>query len=256
MLDAASKVRPRSRQPAGAPHDGAAPWLADALIGPTRGGSTKTRTRSLPGMSPRRRRARGEDVHELARGMPHVTVWDENAGRPVYQVGGKVVRLLPQPSARCQGPRDRRALRRRHLRVGAVGGRQAGPPGSGRPVLSGWIDPHILYSAPGIAPRPEAFGARSRRARPARDRAPSPFSGSGERARADCPRSRARPNGTSLHVPLGGTDGRWTRIVRAVDAGRRWRGAMGTVDGVRARVPPGGSIGGYRCPTTSSCAAE
>jgi hypothetical protein len=40
-------------------------------------------------MSPRRRRARVEDVHELARGMPHVTVWDETTDRPVYQVGGK-----------------------------------------------------------------------------------------------------------------------------------------------------------------------
>src|SRR3954467_1959378 len=40
-------------------------------------------------MSPRPRKARVEDVHELARGMPHVTVWDENTDRPVYQVGGK-----------------------------------------------------------------------------------------------------------------------------------------------------------------------
>jgi hypothetical protein len=40
-------------------------------------------------MAPRRRKARVEDVHELARGMPHVTVWDESTDRPVYQVGGK-----------------------------------------------------------------------------------------------------------------------------------------------------------------------
>jgi len=40
-------------------------------------------------MSPRRRKARVEDVHELALAMPHVTVWDEKADRPVYQVGGK-----------------------------------------------------------------------------------------------------------------------------------------------------------------------
>ena len=40
-------------------------------------------------MSPRPRKARVEDVHKLARGMPHVTVWDENTDRPVYQVGGK-----------------------------------------------------------------------------------------------------------------------------------------------------------------------
>lgn len=40
-------------------------------------------------MSARRRKARVEDVHELALAMPHVTVWDERAERPVYQVGGK-----------------------------------------------------------------------------------------------------------------------------------------------------------------------
>ena len=40
-------------------------------------------------MSPRSRKARVEDVHELALAMPHVTVWDEKAERPVYQVGGK-----------------------------------------------------------------------------------------------------------------------------------------------------------------------
>jgi hypothetical protein len=40
-------------------------------------------------MSPRPRKAQVEDVHDLARGMPHVTVWDEKTDRPVYQVGGK-----------------------------------------------------------------------------------------------------------------------------------------------------------------------
>ncbi|MGW6280396.1 MmcQ/YjbR family DNA-binding protein [Kribbella sp. NPDC055071] len=37
------------------------------------------------------RRARVADVHEIARGMPHVTVWERDDGtdRPVYQVGGK-----------------------------------------------------------------------------------------------------------------------------------------------------------------------
>jgi hypothetical protein len=34
-------------------------------------------------------RARVEDVHDLARGMPHVTVWREGSDRPIYQVGGK-----------------------------------------------------------------------------------------------------------------------------------------------------------------------
>jgi hypothetical protein len=40
-------------------------------------------------VSPRSRKARVEDVHELALRMPHVTVWDEESDRPVYQVGGK-----------------------------------------------------------------------------------------------------------------------------------------------------------------------
>lgn len=35
------------------------------------------------------RRARVEDVHELASGMPHVTVVHGSQGNPVYQVGQK-----------------------------------------------------------------------------------------------------------------------------------------------------------------------
>ncbi|TYB49260.1 MmcQ/YjbR family DNA-binding protein [Actinomadura chibensis] len=35
------------------------------------------------------RRARVEDVHELALGMPHVTVVHGKGGNPIYQVGGK-----------------------------------------------------------------------------------------------------------------------------------------------------------------------
>src|SRR5689334_15512469 len=37
------------------------------------------------------RKARVADVHEIASGMPHVTVWERDDGtdRPVYQVGGK-----------------------------------------------------------------------------------------------------------------------------------------------------------------------
>jgi hypothetical protein len=37
------------------------------------------------------RNARVADVHEIARAMPHVTVWerDDGSDRPVYQVGGK-----------------------------------------------------------------------------------------------------------------------------------------------------------------------
>jgi hypothetical protein len=35
------------------------------------------------------RQARVEDVHELALGLPHVTVLHGTQGNPVYQVGGK-----------------------------------------------------------------------------------------------------------------------------------------------------------------------
>jgi len=40
-------------------------------------------------MRGRSRRARIEDVHQLALGMPHVTVYPGTEERPVYQVGGK-----------------------------------------------------------------------------------------------------------------------------------------------------------------------
>jgi hypothetical protein len=41
------------------------------------------------------------DVHELAQGMPHVTVVHGNSGNPVYQVGGKsfVFFRTPRPDA-------------------------------------------------------------------------------------------------------------------------------------------------------------
>src|SRR3954453_23679271 len=47
------------------------------------------------------RPARGEDVHELALGMPHVTVVHGSRGNPVYQVGGKsfVFFRTPRPDA-------------------------------------------------------------------------------------------------------------------------------------------------------------
>src|SRR5580698_10227439 len=47
------------------------------------------------------RRARAEDVHELAAGMPHVTVQYGPSGNPVYQVGGKsfVFFRTPRPDA-------------------------------------------------------------------------------------------------------------------------------------------------------------
>jgi hypothetical protein len=48
------------------------------------------------------RRARVSDVHQLAAGMPHVTVYPGTEDRPVYQVGGKsfVFFRTPRPDAR------------------------------------------------------------------------------------------------------------------------------------------------------------
>jgi hypothetical protein len=47
------------------------------------------------------RRARAEDVHELAGGMPHVTIVHGGSGNEVYQVGGKsfVFFRTPRPDA-------------------------------------------------------------------------------------------------------------------------------------------------------------
>ena len=47
------------------------------------------------------RPARVEDVHDLALGMPHVTVYRGTVQRPVYQVGGKsfVFFRNPRPDA-------------------------------------------------------------------------------------------------------------------------------------------------------------
>src|SRR5919107_4770428 len=47
------------------------------------------------------RKARVSDVHEVALGMPHVTVEKGGAGNPVYQVGGKsfVFFRTPRPDA-------------------------------------------------------------------------------------------------------------------------------------------------------------
>jgi hypothetical protein len=52
-------------------------------------------------MAARSRRARLEDVHELAMGMPHVTVVYGSRGNPVYQVGSKsfVFFRNPRPDA-------------------------------------------------------------------------------------------------------------------------------------------------------------
>jgi hypothetical protein len=52
-------------------------------------------------VSGRTRRARVEDVHELALGMPHVTVYPGTTDNPVYQVGGRsfVFFRNPRPDA-------------------------------------------------------------------------------------------------------------------------------------------------------------
>src|SRR5215468_3645261 len=52
-------------------------------------------------MAARSRRARLEDIHELALRMPHVTIWDGPRGNPIYQVGGKsfVFFRTPRPDA-------------------------------------------------------------------------------------------------------------------------------------------------------------
>jgi len=52
-------------------------------------------------MAARPRRARVEDVHELALSMPHVTVVYGRRGNPIYQVGGKsfVFFRTPRPDA-------------------------------------------------------------------------------------------------------------------------------------------------------------
>jgi hypothetical protein len=52
-------------------------------------------------MAARPRRARVQDVHDLALRMPHVTVWHGPHGNPIYQVGGKsfVFFRNPRPDA-------------------------------------------------------------------------------------------------------------------------------------------------------------
>lgn len=56
---------------------------------------------TLPGVAEKPRRSRVADVHELALGMPHVTVAARSTGNPVYQVGGKsfVFFRTPRPDA-------------------------------------------------------------------------------------------------------------------------------------------------------------
>ena len=60
-------------------------------------------------MAGRQRRATVDDVHQLALGMPHVTVWRGPNGNPVYQVGGKsfVFFRNPRPDAFDPGSGER-----------------------------------------------------------------------------------------------------------------------------------------------------
>ena len=58
---------------------------------------------------PARRKARLEDVHEIARGMPHVTVEKGRGDNPLYQVGGKSFIFFrnPRPDAVDSGSGER-----------------------------------------------------------------------------------------------------------------------------------------------------
>src|SRR5881396_1206927 len=60
-------------------------------------------------MAARPRRARIEDVHELALNMPHVTVLHGRLGNPIYQVGGKsfIFFRTPRPDAVDPGTGER-----------------------------------------------------------------------------------------------------------------------------------------------------
>jgi len=62
-------------------------------------------------MAARPRRARVEDVHDLAMRMPHVTVWHGPHGNPIYQVGGKSFIFFrnPRPDAIDPGTGERYA---------------------------------------------------------------------------------------------------------------------------------------------------
>jgi len=55
-------------------------------------------------MSAKQHRARVADVHELALGMPHVTVERGPSGNPVYQVGGKSFVFFRNPRADATDP--------------------------------------------------------------------------------------------------------------------------------------------------------
>ena len=52
----------------------------------------------------RDRPARVEDVHRIARALPHVTVHDETADNPVYQVGGRSFVFFRGPRSDAADP--------------------------------------------------------------------------------------------------------------------------------------------------------
>ena len=56
-------------------------------------------------MPSRSRKARLNDVHELAAGMPHVSVVRGSKGKPVYQVGGKSFVFFRNPRPDAFDPR-------------------------------------------------------------------------------------------------------------------------------------------------------
>lgn len=55
-------------------------------------------------MAHRARPARVQDVHHLALGMPHVTVYPGTEHQPVYQVGGKTFVFFRNPRADAFDP--------------------------------------------------------------------------------------------------------------------------------------------------------
>ena len=72
------------------------------------------------------RRARVDDVHQIAASMPHVKRLEGPKGNSIYQVGGKSFVFFRTPQPDATDPRHRRTLRRRDHALGGVGERQAG----------------------------------------------------------------------------------------------------------------------------------
>jgi len=88
-----------------------------------------------PAMTAPQRRARVEDVHEVASSMPHVTVERGSGHNPVYQVGRKsfVFFRTPRPDALDPGTGERLGLGR------VVFGSDC-PGASATMPLDAWVD--------------------------------------------------------------------------------------------------------------------